>query len=159
MPTSAAECLETGSYCKPLSVKAGPSREIEVSPTIEAIGTGGIRNTVPAGRATVAPVARKTPTEDNKTQTNEHNAELEETLAEDTRTEEENVPNARQDFAKDCLVRHVGKGHNFKYVVHCYSYTPTYEKVEPPAHIHGHLISRFFRWMQKPDAGRQGQRK
>lgn len=54
------------------------------------------------------------PTNHNRTQIDDNDAEGGETQAGDTWTEEEDVSNVLQDFAVDSIVHHVGKGINVK---------------------------------------------
>lgn len=58
MTTSAAKGLVTKSYNKLLSVKTGPFKVVEVSPTTVPIDEDGIYNTVSVDRSTVALTAR-----------------------------------------------------------------------------------------------------
>lgn len=75
---------------------------------------------VSVDRSEVAQRPRKLPTEDmkdNSRQTDDTYAEWEETQAGDTQSEVENVTNALREYTVYPLVRHVGRGHNIKYIV------------------------------------------
>lgn len=80
---------------------------IEVSPTTLTINQECIRLTVFRDQTTVAPVAKEPP-KDNRTETDETDAEREKTHARDMLLEEENVTNAPPEYAVGHILRHVG---------------------------------------------------
>lgn len=79
--TSAAERLATKLYSRLLFAKTLPFRETDVTPATVTIDKDGIRFTELADQATVASKAKKAPSKDNRTQTNENEAEQEGTHA------------------------------------------------------------------------------
>lgn len=109
MTTSAEERLVTASYSKLLFLKTGPFRLIEVMPTTVTIDKDGTRNTVPVDWAPVAPAANKTPTEDQRMQSDKTEAKREETYAGDMRLEEKSVANALLEYAVDRTVHSIRK--------------------------------------------------
>lgn len=76
-----------------------------------------IRYIVSVERPTRAPAPKDTPTDDNRTQGNETDAERENTHEGNTQMEEKNVANAPLEYAVNNKVRDVGKGDSVKYVV------------------------------------------
>lgn len=142
--TFSAEFLATEWYRKLLSTKTGMFVVIEVTLTTVVIDEDGICNTVSLNRPTVAPTTKETPTQDEKMQTEEKEAEREEKHTGDTRTEEENIANALREYSVDRKVSHVGRGNNVKYVVGWYGYTAADDTVQPTAHIPEHFITRYW---------------
>lgn len=112
-----AEPLVTKLYRKLLSAKTGRFCAIGATPTSVIADENSICNTISVERATVAPVRKETPTEENRTQNDDEDAESEETHARDMQVEEGNVANAPRELALDRIVRHLGKSDSVKYVV------------------------------------------
>lgn len=79
--TSAAEHLTTESYSEILSANNGPFRVIGVTTTTVTTDNESILNTISVSWPTVTPSAKKTPTENNRMQTNYQEAKREETRA------------------------------------------------------------------------------
>lgn len=75
MIKSAAERLAAEAYSKLLSTKSGPFRLIKVKPKTLTIDEDGIRNAAPVDQDTVASTAKKTPTVDDRTKTDDKDAE------------------------------------------------------------------------------------
>lgn len=158
--TSAAECRATEFCSKLLSVGTGPFPVIEVSVSLTKvrIDKDGISSTAPVGRATIAPAARNTPTENNRTKGNEANVEREEVPTADTCLEEEIVFNVLKDYSVNRIVNHLVKGDKVKLFGCLYCYTSAENTAEPPAHHPEHLIARSWRWMPNQDARPRRQR-
>lgn len=123
--------LRPVAYSKLLSVKKEPfhinvfsSRRVKVDQDV-------LHNNLSFDRATVAPTARVTSVKDNSTQVVETDAAWEETHAKDKKMEEKNVINALREYVVDCIVRHVEKFSNVKYIVCSYGYTPADDMMEP----------------------------
>lgn len=74
MMTCVTELLATKLYRKLLSASTRPLCVIEVRPTAVMIGEDGIRNNGAGDRPMEARAVKETPTEDNKTQTDEKDA-------------------------------------------------------------------------------------
>lgn len=87
--------------------------------TIDAVWT---RNIVSMDLATLAPVARKTPSHENMTPSVERDAKREEVHAGDERLEKKNVANAPWEFSMERIVL-CRERINVKYVVRWYDYT------------------------------------
>lgn len=107
--TSTAERLTTMLCSKILFIRPGLFGVVEVMPTPMTIDEDGIRNTVSVDHATVVP-AKKTPKEDNWTQTKDNDAEREENHEGDTQAGGGNVVNEMQEEAVHRILHHVGKG-------------------------------------------------
>lgn len=71
-------------------------------------------------------------------------------------TKTANVANAQQKYAVDCMLLHVGKGNNVRYVVHWYSYTTAVVTVELAAPIPEHSFTSFWcrLWRQEAELQR-----
>lgn len=84
MTTSTAKHLATKSYVKLPFVKIGPFCVIKVTSVTVKIDNDCISSTVPVNRASETPPAKKTKTEEHRTQNDEKDDEWEETYIEDT---------------------------------------------------------------------------
>lgn len=155
MTTSAAKLVETKSYNRLRSFKTGLFMVIGVSSTIVLIDKDGIGNTLFVDWTAVAPVAKKTPNEDNRTQGNETDNDREEAYTRDTKLEEENSINELRKYAVDRIFGHIGCGNNVKYFLRSYRVTPADDKVERSAHIPEHFITRYWHQMRKKDTKQQ----
>lgn len=136
----------TESYRKLLLAKTVPFCRVEVTPATVTIDEDCTCNNISVDRTTVAPMARETPMEDNRTETDEKDAERQETHVGEKLLEKDNVANALCEYCVDRIVPHVGKGNNVKYVVHRYSYSPADDTVELPVYTPGQFINDIGAW-------------
>lgn len=101
-------------------------------------------------------MAKETPTEDNRMQTNVNDAKREKMPTEDVALEKENVANVQREYIVNRILPHVGRGDIVKYVVHWYGYTQADDTVEPRAQIPEHFITSNWPLVRKQDGRQQG---
>lgn len=109
------------------------------------IDKDGVRIGVSVDGAKVAPAAKETPIEDNRTPAHE------EKHAGDMRLEEENVASVLRKFALYRLARHGKKADNVKYIIRWYGYTLADDIVKLRAHIPEHFVTQHWRQSQKKE--------
>lgn len=73
------------------------------------------------------PGAKESPSEYNRKQGDQTDAEMEGTAEVDTRLKKKSVTNTVRDYTVDGIVLHVENDYNVKYVVGWYAYTPAYD--------------------------------
>lgn len=117
MTTCATEHLPAEWYIKLLSVKTKLSWVFEVSRTTLTTDVHDICFTVHVDWATVAPAVKEMEAEENSRQEGEIEAKRVEVHEVDASLEGENVASALREYAGDCVVCHVGRANNVKYLV------------------------------------------